>query len=296
VQILHQVTSLAVLLSLIGMGFDLGLNATLRELSSVFRRPALLLKALLAVNVIVPIAAIVMVSLFPLTPGARGGILIMAVSSVPPMAPRKALKAGGEASYTYGLYTAIVLLAVVLVPVSVALVSRLYGFEIRLGPTAVLLQVLKTVVAPVAAGLVVRRFAPTFAERAAPIVGGVATVLLLLAVVTIVGVVWPVLLGLIGNGTMLAMALVSAMALAAGHLLGGPEPENRGVLATMAATRHPGIAMMIVGASGASGLAEQRVVGAIIAFLLVGMLVAIPYQRWLKGRRRPGAPAGAVPA
>jgi BASS family bile acid:Na+ symporter len=92
------------------------------------------------------------------------------------------------------------------------------------------------------------------------------------------------------------MALVCAIALAAGHLLGGPEPENRVALAMLAATRHPGIAMMIVGASGVTGLQQQRVVGAIVAFLLVGLLVAIPYQLWLKRRRKPHAPAGAVPA
>jgi BASS family bile acid:Na+ symporter len=287
---------LAMAVSLIGMGVDLGLNATLGELAYVFRRPALLLRALLAVNVLVPIAAIVMVSLFPLNPGVRGGILVMAVSSVPPMAPGKALKAGGGRPYTYGLYAAVVLMAVIVVPVSVALVSRLYGVEIRLGALPVLRQVLATVIAPVAAGLIVRRLAPRFAERIAPILGALASLLLLAVLVPIVVVAWPTIMALIGNGTVLAMLLVGAIALAAGHLLGGPEPENRVALAMMAATRHPGIAMMIVAASGVGRSAEERIFGAIVAFLLVGMIVTIPYRLWLRRRRKPPAPAGAVAA
>src|SRR5690348_15487362 len=98
-EMLRELLSLGVALSLIGMGVNVGLSATLDELSCVVRRPALLLRALLAVNVIVPVAAIVMVSMFPLNPGVRGGILVMAVSSVPPLAPSKAIKAGAARAY-----------------------------------------------------------------------------------------------------------------------------------------------------------------------------------------------------
>jgi BASS family bile acid:Na+ symporter len=289
---LRDILLLAILVSLIAMEVDLGLNATLDDLLYVLRRPRLLAKALLAVSVIVPVGAAILVALFPLTPVARGGIILMAVSSVPPMAPERSLKAGGEKCYTYGLYTALVLLSVLIVPLSVEIMSGIYGVDVPLRPRQVLIEVVERVLLPVAVGFLIRRFAPDFARRLAPFVGRFATWLLLLALVPLLVALWPAILGLIGNGTILAMALVIAVALAGGHLLGGPQPENRGALAMMAATRHPGIALMI---AGAAGYRDKHVTAAIVAVVLVGMLVAIPYQRWLK-RRTPHAPAGAVHA
>jgi BASS family bile acid:Na+ symporter len=291
---LKEILLLAMFISLIAMEVDLGLNATLDDLLFVLRRPWLLAKAVLAVSVIVPIAAVVLVSLFPLTPVARGGIILMAISSVPPMAPERSLKAGGEKSYTYGLYTALVLLSVLIVPLGVEAMSHVYGVDVPLRPRPVALEVIERVLLPVAAGLLIRRFAPDFARRLAPMVGRFATWLLVLALVPMLVVIWPAIMSLIGNGTILAMALVIAVALAGGHLLGGPQPENRGALAMMAATRHPGIALMIAGAAGYQN--DKRVTAAILAVVLVGMIVAIPYQIWLKRRRTPHAPAGAVPA
>jgi BASS family bile acid:Na+ symporter len=92
-------------------------------------------------------------------------------------------------------------------------------------------------------------------------------------------------MALIGNGTLLAMALVSGIALVAGHLLGGPNLSDRGALAVAAATRHPGIALMIAGAAG-----RKEATPAIVAFVLVSCLVTIPYQMWMKRRALPHAP------
>jgi len=294
--LLHQLIPLAIAASLIGMEVALGLKCGHGELVSVLRRPMLLLRAVLAVYVVVPIAALVMVSLFPLEPAVRGGILVMSVSSVPPVAPEKGLKAGGSANYTYGLYAALVLLSVIIVPTSVALVSSLYGVSVPLSPLPVATEVLEKVIAPIAAGLVIGWFAPRFAERAAPLLGRLATILLAIAVAPILVLTFPAILGLVGNGTVLAMALVAAIALAGGQLLGGPGPRHGASLAMMAATRHPGIALMIVGAAGIEHPGQRPIAAAIIAFLLVSTLVAIPYQMWVRRRRAPPAPTGAVPA
>jgi BASS family bile acid:Na+ symporter len=288
-EVLRQLIPVAIAISLIGMEVSLGMQSGHGELLYVLRRPGLLLRALLAVNVVVPIAALVMVSLFPLSPAARGGILVMAASSVPPLAPDTALKAGAEKSYTFGLYAALVLLSVVVVPVTVALISGLYHVSVPLGPAPVAREVLVKVALPVVAGLAVGRLAPHLADRVAPIIARAASVLLMIAVAPILIVVWPAMMSLIGNGTVLAMALVAAVALVGGQLLGGEGPRQGAALATMAATRHPGIALAIVGAMGLEGAAKQRETAAIIAFLLVGVLVAIPYRRWLKRRATPAA-------
>jgi BASS family bile acid:Na+ symporter len=292
----RQLIPLVLAVSLISMEVSLGLRSGHGELLYVLRRPGLLLRALVAVNVIVPVAALVMVSLFPLSPAARGGILVMAASSVPPLAPDKALGAGGDKSYTFGLYVALVLLSVIVVPATVALISQVYGVSVPLSPWQVARDVLLKTVLPVAAGLGIRAIAPRFAARVAEIIGRVAGILLLVAVVPILVKVAPAILSLVGNGAILAMALVAAIAIAGGQWLGGEGPTRGAALATLAAMRHPGIALMIVGAAGLEGPAQKRVTGAVVAFLLVSTLVTIPYRMWLKRRAKALPPQGAFAA
>ena len=75
---------------------------------------------------------------------------------------------------------------------------------------------------------------------------------------------------------MLAGQLVG---LAAGHLLGGPDSQQRPVLALSTATRHPGIAIAIA----AVNFPDQKLApAAMLMYLLVSAVVAKPYLVWLK--------------
>jgi BASS family bile acid:Na+ symporter len=283
---LQALIPLVLTLSLAGLIIAVGLDAEVDDLLYVLRRPFMLLKAVVAVNVVVPIAAMFLVALFPLTPIARAGIILMAVSPVPPLVPGKEIKVGAEKCYAYGVYIALILLAVVIVPVTVDLLAQYYGREVSAPAPLVARNVLLTVLLPLAVGLAVHRLAPGLARRALPLVKALAGVLLLAAVAPLLVIIWPALMALIGNGTVLAMALTSAAGLAAGHLLGGPDRANRAALAMTAATRHPGIALMIAKTNNA----DKSVAAAILGMLLVGLIVGTLYQLWFKRRGPAGAP------
>lgn len=276
--------------SLAALIVAVGLDADVDDLLYLFRRPAKLAKAVLAVNVVVPIAAALLVFAFPLTQVARVGILLMAVSPVPPLAPGKELKVGGGKAYSYGLYLTLALLSVIIVPLTVAILARIYGADVRLPVALIARNVALSVILPLVIGLAVRRVAPGFAGRAAPLVRKIAMLLLVIALIPLLIKVWPGLAALIGNGTILAMALTAAIALAAGHLLGGPELADRAPLAMTAATRHPGIAMMIANVNHA----DKQVTAAVLAVMLVGLLVGAPYQVWVKRRSRAAGSAAAA--
>ena len=273
--------------SLAALIVGVGLDAELGDLVYLFRHPLRLAKAVLSVNVVVPVAAALIVFLFPLVPAAKAGVLLMAVSPVPPLAPGKEIKAGASKPYAYGLYAALALLSVIIVPLTVEIFGLAYGRDVTISPAAVARNVAMTVILPLAVGLAVRRFAPGFARKALPVLKTGATILLFAALVPIVVKLWPGMADLAGNGTVAAMALVSVIALIAGHLLGGPEAGERAGLAFASATRHPGIALMIASANAA----DKQVTAAIVTFMLVGMIVALPYQAWLK--RRAPQPAAA---
>jgi BASS family bile acid:Na+ symporter len=275
-----QLVIVLLVLSVGALVASVGMQSTLSELLSLFRQPIRLLKAVVAVNVIVPLAAAVLLALFPLTRDVRIGIAVMAVSPAPPLIARRQLATVRDKEYCLGLYAALALLSIVIVPLTVAIVSRVYGATVELGPVAVAKKVVVLLIVPLLLGLAFRHLAPSLAERLSPIVGKVAMALLVIGAIPLIGVFWPGILSLIGNGTILAMALVVAVALAGGHLLGGPDLNDRGALALVACARHPGIALTIAKAADA----DKRVGAAILLFLLVGVIVSLPYQMWLKRR------------
>jgi BASS family bile acid:Na+ symporter len=73
--------------------------------------------------------------------------------------------------------------------------------------------------------------------------------------------------------------------LAIGHLLGGPDPDQRTVLALSTATRHPGVALAIVGANFPG---EKAALAAILLCLIWGTILSIPYVRWRRHRIQSG--------
>jgi len=68
--------------------------------------------------------------------------------------------------------------------------------------------------------------------------------------------------------------------LVVGHLLGGPDPNNRTILALATATRHPGVALVIA-AGNFPG--QKLVLPALLLYLIVCSLASAPYVMW---RRR----------
>jgi BASS family bile acid:Na+ symporter len=96
---------------------------------------------------------------------------------------------------------------------------------------------------------------------------------------------------------MLALAIFVTAGMAAGHLLGGPAAEDRTVLAIATAARHPALALAIAKAN----FPEQSplVAGAVVIYLLLRLILSIPYTRWRKQavseEPRPRTPAAFHP-
>src|SRR5688572_8164080 len=107
--------------------FAIGLKATLSDATFLFRRPALLLRALLAMNVFTPVFALLVGLAFELNPAVKIALAALSVSPTPPILPNKALRAGGREQYTIGLLVAMAALSIILVPVTLELFEVITG-------------------------------------------------------------------------------------------------------------------------------------------------------------------------
>ena len=279
---IKQIIPLLLTLSLAGLVVGVGLNASRHDLLYVLRRRGLLLKAILAVNVIPVTAAIALTYFLPLELVVKAGIILMAISPVPPLVPGQELAVGARRQYAYGVYVAMVLLTIVVVPIALWVGGLVFGREATI-PFMTLAKTIATgVLLPLAVGMVVRWLAPAFAARAAPWLFRLSMLLVGLVFLPILVGIWPAIIHLVGKGALVVMAMVVVIALAGGHVLGGPEIQDRATLAIASSVRHPGIAMMLANAN----FENKGVTAAVLLFLLVGVVVGIPYKLWIKREER----------
>lgn len=257
--------------------FALGLQAHYRDATYVFQRPGLLLRSLFSMSVVMPLFAIAAAVLTDLQPAIKTAIIALAVSPVPPILPRKQAKAGGTASYAVGLLFSASVLAILLLPIVVELVGMIFGMEAHLPLAKIAPIMLGTIILPLIAGMTVNVLKPEFALRIARPAALVATALLVLAALPVLVFEWRQLLAMVGNGTLVVLALFALVGITAGHLLGGPDPDDRTVLALATAARHPGVAIAI---ATLNAPAEKGVLAVVLWHLIVGAIVAIPYVRW----------------
>jgi|GEM_PF-1130482 len=279
--VLKQILPILFPLSLALLVMTMGMASASGDLLYVLRRPKLLLRALLAIDIVPPLAAILILSLFTEVPhAARAGIMLMAISPLPPIVPGKALKFGGEQKYVYGLQFVMALFAIVTVPLWGLALDAIFGAEAQFPVAVVARNVFIGVILPLAVGILLGRWlAPELAHRIAPIMAKLVLLLVVIAFIPILIGFWPRMMALIGDGTVLAIAGVIIIAIGVAHLLGPTDQGNKATLVFSAATRHPGIALALAGANHAN----PSVAAAVLLFMLVGLLVVTPYQFYTKG-------------
>lgn len=274
-----DVLMIAIKLSILLTVLALGLEATWRDATFLFRKPVLLGKSLLSMNVLMPVLAAGLAVRFDLPIAVKVALVALAISPVPPILPKKQLKAGGDESYAIGLLVAIAVLSIVIVPIMVSWFANLFGRTAEISSLQVAKAIVASVLAPLALGIAFRAWRPAWAARMARPVGLVGTVLLFASAVPLLWFAWPSIYALFGDGNVLVIAVMAASGLAIGHLLGGPDPEDRTVLALSTASRHPAVALAI---GVAAGEQSQKAMAAVLLYMLVAIIVSIPYVAWRK--------------
>jgi len=286
-----EILILGVMISVFLTVLSLGMRATLNDLVCLFRRPGLLIRALLSMFVIMPVVAILMVKSFDLDPVIKVALVVLSVSPIPPLFPKKAFKSGGEASFTFGLLAAISLLSIVAIPLVFILFNAVFIREAKFSESWIVQTILVKILLPLVIGMALRQFVPVLSERYGRIVEKAGGILLLASFLPVLILILPTIWSLIATLTMLAFVFFALVGAATGYFLGGPDPGDRVVLALATATRHPGIAITLA-ITNAADTPKKFVIGAVILYLVISAIVMTPFLKWLSGRET--AAAGTV--
>lgn len=256
----------------------LGLEASLGDAAHLVRHPGLLVRSMLSMNVAMPVFATLLVMLWDLDPVIKVTVVALALSPVPPFLPRSEIKAGGVTAYVVSLLVVTTLLSVAVVPLGSSLIERVFGIDGSIPIGKIAWSLALTVTGPLIVGMIVHDVAPGVAKAMARPVSTIGLLLLVVGFLPVLFTQWGVLWSMVGNGTLFVLTIFAVVGLTIGHLLGGPEPANRAVLALSTASRHPGVAVAVVSAY----LPHQATVLSVVLWhLVVGAIIAAPYVKWM---------------
>jgi BASS family bile acid:Na+ symporter len=286
VMTIRDIVILVLQISVFCTVFGFGIRTTPAHAVDVLRRPAVLLRGIAGMFILMPALAILLARLFEFRQTVEIALIAISISPVPPLLPQRYGKAGGAAHFALGLMAILSVLAIVIVPLAVKVVELFFARTLSIGPLAVARIVVVSALLPLGAGMLVAAKAPvTLVEILKKLTALVTLIFLPLAAVLLLVIAAPAIGTLIGEGTIVAIVMFTLAGLAVGHLMGRGDPDQSTALAVSTACRHPAVALSVASAN----FPDQPFGAAILLYMVVSASVALPYIVWRRTLR--SAPA-----
>lgn len=268
--------------------FGLGLRATPGDVIYLLRRPRLLVRTVLAMNLVTPLVVLMVALGFRVDHAITLGLVAVALSPIPPLLPVNALNPSGEGSYANGAMLAASLVAIVTVPTAVRVMSDLLGVPMQVREATIARIVILGVVFPFAIGVLVQRMAPAWSDGAHDLVASLAGVMLLVGMIPLVAYSWAAMIGLLTSVTFIAILAGTVACTVVGHVLGGPDAEHRTILGLATSWHHPAVALVIVKHVYPG---DRHAIASVLLVLGAGAAASLFYRLW-RHARSPVALAG----
>jgi BASS family bile acid:Na+ symporter len=267
------------ILSLFVMKFGQGLEIAPRDLRFFREQRRLMLRSVLVVTLLVPLATLVVVGVLRPDLPTTVALAILAACPAAPMAIGNVARARGTVPYAASLQLAVATLAVVVTPLLLIVLGQVLGFRADLRPRSVAWQVATAQVIPIGLGVLIRAKSPRAAGWGRRL-ARVATLILLVLLAVVVAAMREAFLEL-GAREYAAIALTALAALALGHFLAPHDLGMQHALAVETALRNPGLALLVATASFPDAKPLPVLLPCVlVAFVATGLYGAV------HGRRR----------
>ncbi|HEY7342624.1 MAG TPA: bile acid:sodium symporter [Ktedonobacterales bacterium] len=281
-EFLNALSNLFTLLFVVTSMLSMGLALTIPQILAPLHNARLIILALVANFVIVPAVAFLLSRVIPLHQDLQIGLILFGSAAGAPFLPKLAQIAKANVAFAVGLMTLLVVATVIYLPIVLPLM--LPGVSVNAGQIA--LSLILEMLLPLGIGLFVKARYTAAASLLHPMTQ-ISNISLALLIVLMLGLNISDVLGLLGSGAIIGMALLVAVALGSGYLLGGPDKDTRQVLALGTGQRNLAAAFVIATSNFAD---RPNVLVFLAAAGLVGMIIVMPLAAEL-GRHSSAAQA-----
>jgi len=228
----------------------MGLNLTVKEVLAPWKKKWLLSISLVTNFVVVPLFALLILSVIPLDIDLATGLIIVAAAAGAPSLPKAMEIVGGNVAYAVGLTMILILVTIFYMPLMLPYLVE--GVSVDQSGTALYLVIFMLL--PLIITMAIRAQTPSVAEKLYPVIDRVSdlSIVVVLLIYTFglftsdFSVRAGTLLGL--EGTLVAILFILG-SFGIGYVLGGPEIRNREVLAFGTGFRNVSAALVVVSAN-----------------------------------------------
>src|SRR5512137_2181528 len=169
-QLLEKIQTITIVIFMVGNLLEVGLRLKVAEALVALRNARFVVLTFLWCFVLSPALAVLLTKIIPLAEPYALGLVFLGMAPCSPAIPMMVKKAGGSLAYMSAFMIVAFAGTVALMPFMVPWLAK--GFTAD--PWTIAKPLLSFIAIPLVIGMVIRRAAETFAEKAAPIVKKVA--------------------------------------------------------------------------------------------------------------------------
>jgi BASS family bile acid:Na+ symporter len=273
---LSKAATVAMLSFVVSSMLAMGAGLTVTGIIKPLRNVRLVLLALFANFVLMPLCAVVLARVLRLEEPFGIGLLLLGCAAGAPFLPKLAELAKGNLAFAVGAMVLLMIVTVGYLPIVLPLL--LPGVSVdpwKIAQSLVLLMLL-----PLAVGLAVKAYYEGLAVAAKPVLARIANVSLILLMLLITAANVDKVLEVFGTFGIFAGLLFIALGVGIGWLLGGTDVDIKRVMALGTGQRNIAAALVVASQS----FDDPKVVVMVIVVAIVGFIVLMPLSRALGSR------------
>jgi BASS family bile acid:Na+ symporter len=264
-EILETLAMLSVLVFVISSMFSMGLSLSIKQILEPLKNTRLVILALLANFVLVPLVAYLITLVLPLDQSAEIGLILLSTAAGAPFLPKLVEVAKGNIAFSVGLMVLLMVVTIVYLP----LVLPLLLGDVEVNPWDIARSLIIMMLIPLAIGLLIRARYEDSAAKMQPTFAMAANIGIL--VLGVLGLVlnFDSMIALVGSWGILAAVIFIVVALLIGYLLGGSDPGIKSVMGLGSGQRNIAAALVVAGQNFDADVITYLMVVAIIGFVVL---------------------------
>ena len=275
-ELLSKAATVAMLSFVVTSMLAMGAGLTVSQISAPLRNARLVVLALLANFVLMPLAALALAKVLWLDEPFGIGLLLLGCAAGAPFLPKLAELAKGNLAFAVGAMVLLMVVTVGYLPIVLPLLLP----GVTVDPWNIARSLVLLMLLPLAAGLALKVRYEDLARRVKPVLDLISNISLILLVLLITAANIDKVLQVFGTRGILAGLLFIALGFGIGWLLGGSDGDTRRVMALGTSQRNIAAALVVASQS----FSDPKVVVMVIVVAIVGLIILMPLSRALANR------------
>jgi BASS family bile acid:Na+ symporter len=273
----NALAQLSGLLFIITSMLAMGMSLTIAQIIQPLKNARLVVLALLANFVLVPLLAYAIILVIPLEQSLQIGLVVLGTAAGAPFLPKLVQGAKGNIALGVGLMVLLMVVTIFYLPIVLPLL--LSGVSINPWDIAKSLIVLMLI--PLAIGLLMKSHSPETTAQWQPVMNKISGLAMLILLVVGLGLNVSNIISLIGSNGLLALIIFIVGCLLIGLLLGGRDPGVRSVMGLGTAQRNVSAAILV----SAQNFSGTNTLPFVLVAAILLLLILLPTARRFGARR-----------